>query len=399
MRDVLTFGLTAGFVLLMIALMPAAGLAAEPGAPPATKKLAITDVHHGVEVVDEYRWLEDWSNPDVQAWSAAQNAYARSILDQLPAVTAIRARVSALRKIQTPRLAGIRPAGTALLAFRFQPPQQQSALVVLPTPNAPAQARILVDPNALDPKGGTSIDWYVPSHDGALVAVSLSQGGSERGDVHVYEVASGRVLPDVVTRVNYGTAGGGLAWDGEGKGFYYTRYPRPGERPPADLDFYVQVYYHRLGTAENADRYEIGRDFPRIAEPKLRSSRDGRWVVANVQYGDSGQFEQHLRTPDGSWIRLSRFANQVLDAVFAPGNALYMLSRAGAPRGKIVRLSLRDKPELAAATTFVPEGQAVISFDFWGQPTLLVTPTRLYIVEELGGPQRTAPDRASQLGV
>ena len=106
---------------------------------------------------------------------------------------------------------------------------------------------------------------------------------------------SGQPLPDVVHRVNYGTAGGSLAWDGTGEGFYYTRYPRPGERPEADLDFYVQVYHHRLGTPETSDRYEIGKDFPRIAEIELRRSPDGKYVLANVQNGDSGRFEQHVK--------------------------------------------------------------------------------------------------------
>jgi len=48
----------------------------------------------------------------------------------------------------------------------------------------PAAARVIVDPNAMAPGGGTSIDWYVPSPDGRRVAVSLSEGGSERGKIY-----------------------------------------------------------------------------------------------------------------------------------------------------------------------------------------------------------------------
>ena len=73
-------------------------------------------------------------------------------------------------------------------------------------------------------------------------------------------------MGEAVPRVNYGTAGGSLAWDADGTGFFYTRYPREGERPAADLDFYLQVYHHRIGSPAADDRYEIGKDFPRIAE-------------------------------------------------------------------------------------------------------------------------------------
>ena len=39
-----------------------------------------------------------------------------------------------------------------------------------------------------------------------------------------------------------------FSWSPDGDGFYYTRHPRPGERPPQDLGFYQNVYYHTLGT-------------------------------------------------------------------------------------------------------------------------------------------------------
>ena len=159
----------------------------------------------------------------------------------------MRRRVRDIRTIEVPRFGELETAGGRLFALRFRPPQQQPVLVVLPSADRPDEARVLVDLNQIDPSGGTAMDWYEPSLDGRRVAVSLAQGGSERGDVHVYEVDSGRPLADVVPRVNYGTAGGSLAWDARGEGFYYTRYPRQGERPEADLDFYLQVYYHRLG--------------------------------------------------------------------------------------------------------------------------------------------------------
>ena len=331
-------------VLAFPLLLAAAG---DIAAPPPTRRAPVEDRYHGVAVVDDYRWLEDARSPEVVAWTEAQNRYTRAVLDALPGVEALRRRVREIRTIEVPRFGGLKTAGGRLFALRFRPPQQQPVLVVLPSADRPDEARVLVDPNALDPSGGTSMDWYVPSLDGRLLAVSLARGGSERGDVHVYDVESATPLADVISRANYGTAGGSLAWDARGEGFYYTRYPRPGERPEADLDFYVQVYYHRLGTPDSSDRYEIGKDFPRIAEIDLRARPDGRYVVANVQNGDGGEFEQHLRREDGSWTRLSRFDDRVLEAIFEPdAESLLLLSRAGAPRGRLMRLALRPSGPL-----------------------------------------------------
>ena len=54
-----------------------------PLVPPTAIK-PVTDIYHGVEVVDNYRWLEDETSPDVRNWSEAQNNYARCKLDNIP---------------------------------------------------------------------------------------------------------------------------------------------------------------------------------------------------------------------------------------------------------------------------------------------------------------------------
>ena len=35
--------------------------------PPGSERLAVTDTHHGLQVTEDYRWLEDWNDPKVQA--------------------------------------------------------------------------------------------------------------------------------------------------------------------------------------------------------------------------------------------------------------------------------------------------------------------------------------------
>jgi prolyl oligopeptidase len=337
---------------------PAAKKTSGPPAPSLTAKKPVVTEYHGVKVVDDYRWLENWADPAVRRFSDEENRYARSVLDALPGAAALRKRVGDLMRFPSTGFGSlVRRRGT-LFAMKTEPPKQQPFLVVLTSPDDPGSARAIVDPNVLDPKGATAIDFFVPSLDGKLVAVSLSRGGSESGDVHVYEVATGKPLPDVIPRVNGGTAGGSLAWNSDGSGFYYTRYPRGKERPREDLDFFQQVWFHRLGTPLGFDAYSLGQDFPRIAEIALHTSDDGLFVLASVENGDGGDYAHYLLTPSRGWTRIADFADRVVGAEFGPDGSLYLVSRNGAPRGKVLRLA-PGASNLAAAATVFPEGPAV----------------------------------------
>jgi prolyl oligopeptidase len=370
------------------------------GGPPATEKRPVTDEYHATKVTDDYRWLERWDDPQVKAWSDAQGAYARTMLDAMPGVAAIRARVSHFYGAGA-FYWNVTPRAGRLLAMKMAPPRDQPALVLLDGSDAVAPERVVFDPLALDPKGGTSIDWYEPSPDGRLVAISLSKGGSERGDVHVYEVGTGKPAGEVIPGVNGGTAGGSLAWTKDGTGFYYTRYPRAGERPAVDLDFFTQVYFHTLGTPTAGDRYEIGRDFPRIAEIHLETSDGGQFVLANVANGDGGEFAQFVRRPNGEWTQLTTFADKIVTAVFGPGR-LYLLSRQGAPNGQLLSLPLSPEtpPAMGQSRVVVPEcADAVIAFSFGGADTIVATDRQLFVVDLIGGPNQVrvfTPDGVAQ---
>jgi prolyl oligopeptidase len=352
-----------------------------PGPPlPATPKRPVETAYWGVTVGDDYRWLEDWSDPAVRAWSDSQTAVARDFLDHLPMRGAVLRQIESLTEKASPGWSDLRRAGGIFFALKEQPPKQQPLLVTLRSLADLKSEKVLVDPNVLDPSGSTTIDFFVPSRDGGKVAVSLSKGGTESGTVVVWDVRTGTRLADEVPRVNGGTAGGSLAWNHDGSGFWRTRYPAQGERPDSDLFFYQQVYFHRLGTPADSDRYVVGREFPSIAEVLLSSSEDGEWVLADVLNGDGGDHALWLiAQADGEVRRLSTFEDRVVAAKFGP-EILYLLSRKDAPNGKVLRLPLAD-PSLARATVMVPEGDAGIE---WFTPS----GSLLYVEEIVGGPSR-----------
>ena len=346
-------------------------------APPIAPKHAAEDRYWGVPVTDDYRWLENWSDPEVKSWVDSQNAWTRGALDHLPARPEILKRVESLSRSLTPRYFGLDCKKGVIFALKDQPPKNQAMLVRLDSPNDLSTERMLVDPNTLDATGSTTVDFYVPSLDGSKVAVSLSKGGTESGDIHIYDTRTGQELPDVIPHVNGGTAGGSVAWNKDGTALWYTRYPAAGERPEADRDFYQQLWYHTLGQPLSSDQYVVGKEFPKIAEIAVETADDGEHVLIEVKNGDGGEIAYLLREPGGQIVPVAGFKERVKGAAFTP-DGLFLLSRKTNANGEVLRVPF-ENPVLSKAKSVVPASETAID-------EIHVAGSRLYVVDIVGGP-------------
>jgi prolyl oligopeptidase len=342
----------------LLVLLPRLALSAALPSVPAPRQ-PVTNVYHGVAVVDDYQWLEDAPAPAVREWTRLENERTRAYFARLPFRDGIAQQLTQLRGEESARYYDLQERKGRIFALRFKPPAQQPVLVRLSSLEAPALWRTVFDPNAYNTNGTTSMDWYVASPDGRLVAISLSEGGSEQGTLHVFEVETGRKLADEIPRVQYPGGGGSATWTAGSSGILYTRYPHPGERPEADINFYQQVWFHQLGAPVADDQYSIGKEFPRIAETELETSEDGQWVLAAVANGDGGDSAHYARNPAGKWQQVTRFEDGIKRVKFGRDSALYLLSRKDAPRGKVLRLSL-DALDLAKATVVAPESRGTV---------------------------------------
>ena len=375
----------AALTLALFVASPDAGaaVAAQKSPIPETPKRPVVDEYHGVKVSDPYRWLENAEDPVVKSWGDAQTAHTRAFLDAIPYREGVRARLDTLIRSSSESYSALIKRGGVLFARKIEPKKQQPYLVTLKSANDKKSEKVLVDPNVLDPGGKIAIDFFVPSLDGKTVVVSLSKNGSEAGDVHVYDVARGTEIGEVIPRVNNGTAGGSVAFAADGNGFWYTRYPRGNERPEADAGFYQQVYFHKIGTKTEDDVYELGKELPKIAEIKLSTTEDGSHLAAEVKNGDGGEVEYFIKKtnmPAGKWTQISTFADHLVKFEFGLNGYIYFLSRQGAPKGKIVRVPLTT-PTVDKATAVVPESEGSIEY-------FTSTKTKLCVVDLLGGPSR-----------
>ncbi len=338
-----------------------------------TPRIPVTTGYHGVDVTEEYRWLEESSSAETISWTKAQQHQTRAYFDAIPWRDNLRTRVEHLLKAERTAYKRLASGGRTYFALKEQTPRQQPFLVALTDLHDTETERIVVDPDAIDPSGETTIDWFVPSPDGERVAVSLSEHGTEDGSLHIYDVESGKVLDEPIPHVNL--MGGSTAWSHDGSGFWYTRCADP-------AGFRQQVWFRKIG--ERPDRLDLAGGFAdeRIAENFLSASSDGRWVMNRVQKGDGGDWQIFLRSqePDGAWWQVADVEDRCIYAVLGT-DTLYLLSRRDAPHGKVLRLPLTVGATVADFDEIVPAGDVVIE-------DLGVTRDTVWVVDMDGGPQQ-----------
>ena len=132
--DQMTIHIFPSWGIALAALFAAARPAFAAG-PPATPQRPVTDVYHGVTVVDNYRWLENSADPEVRQWSAAQNAATRAYLDNLPARSNIVKRLQKIYSQTAASYSDLQARPGLLFAMKFQPPAQQPWLITLKSPD------------------------------------------------------------------------------------------------------------------------------------------------------------------------------------------------------------------------------------------------------------------------
>jgi len=259
-----------------------------PNYPP-TPTSDTTETLHGETIADPYRWLEDGESAATREWTEAQNALTRSYLDAVPARGDLHRRLDQLLAIGA--ISVPTPARGRYFYQRRDGRQNQPVLYV--RHGVHGEDRAVIDPNALDPGGTIALDWYYPSDDGRLLAYGLSENGSEQSVLQVLDVDSGVILGERIPR----TRAADLAWLPDGTGFYYTRYPAPGEAPEGEEHYHRAIYFHGLGSDPAVDPL-VFKPVEKEHWPSVGISPDGRWLVIGVArtFDQTDLYLQDLRS-------------------------------------------------------------------------------------------------------
>jgi prolyl oligopeptidase len=174
----------------------------------------VIDTLHGIEVADPFRWLEDRTLPETEAWIVQAkekcDAYFDEIHEEYRALKEeLRSRLDVEIVDQPVRIED-------RYFFRRRNCGQERASIFVRDRNSGVE-RLLVEPDSQDHY--VSIGIYRVSPDGAVMAFYKQLGGSDRRSVHFVDVASGRLLP---IQLPYGYLRG-LVFAPELDGFFFCQ--------------------------------------------------------------------------------------------------------------------------------------------------------------------------------
>ncbi len=336
--------------------------------PPATRVATISEKIHGVDVAENYRWLEQ-DNPEVASWTESQNQFTRRVLDNIPGRRALEDRLRPLVQIGAVTAPIIR--GNRYFYARRSPTEDRPVVYV--REGSLGAERVLVDPAVAGTAAG-QVAWLSPSEDGKLLAYGAFRQADNASALLLLDVESASPLPLEIAGVQEAAQ-----WLPDGSGFIYHNLRDA--RDPSSR----QGLFHRLGTPPSADeilyRQVTQAENQRPAPgggPSGTLSRDGRWLLLSYHL-DAGANDVWLARFHEYRQKGARAAKVVSLGVSGRaegtviGDTLLLHTTKGATRGRVVAASVAAPGDWR---DIVPERQDTIEAVAFARGVVAVTYVR-----------------------
>lgn len=306
---------------------------------PQTRKVDHSDDYHGTKVADPYRWLEDDRSAETAEWVKAENKVTFDYLDKIPYRKQLQNRIEQIYNY--PKYTAPNRKGEWFYFSKNDGLQNQS--VLYRQKGLTGTPEVVIDPNKLAADGTTRLGAFRLSKDGKYAVVGLSKAGSDWQEFQVMDMNTKQYLPDKIEWVKVS----GAAWQGDG--FYYSRYPKPEGSALAAKNENHQVFFHKLNTAQSADRlvFEDAKNPQRFHQ--VGTTDDERFALLTVSdrgKGKDGNALYFLDTKSGQKdftpivSEITDFSYGVIDN---DGDKLLMLTNEKAPNSKVVSFDTKAK--------------------------------------------------------
>lgn len=295
---------------------------------PETKKAAVTDTYHGVQVQDPYRWLEDDRSEETASWVNAQNKVTQEYLARIHFREEIRERLTDLWNYE--KYSAPFREGEYIYFYKNDGLQNQSVLYRQKNGGEP---EIFLDPNTFSADGTTSLAGIEFTKDGSLAAYQISEGGSDWRKVIIIRTADKSTVGDTLSDIKFS----GLSWRSN-DGFYYSSYDKPKGSELSAMTQHHKLYYHKLGTPQSQDQLVFGGEKTPRRYIGGYVTEDQRYLVITAANSTTGNelYIQDLSVPGSPIVPLVTDMKNEHAVIENAGTRLFIYTNLNAPNGKIV---------------------------------------------------------------
>lgn len=320
--------------------------------PETYRDTAVVDDYFGQKVADPYRWLEDGDSDATFQWVEKERSLTENYFKNIPFREAIRSRLASLWNYE--RYSAPMKRGAFYYIFKNDGLQNQDVLYRMATIDGPMEP--VLNPNNFSADGSAALGEYGFSKDGTLLAYQASQAGSDWRTILVKNLSTGGMLADTVRWVKFSP----VSWYRDG--FFYSRYPAPkeGEALAGKNEFH-QVYYHRVGTPQEADELAYADRMHPLRNATAEVTDDEHYLILYTSESTSGNalYFRDLRSDVPYFTPVVESFDYDFTLVGSDDNALYVLTNHKAPNKRLVRISTRQ-PDVRYWQEVIPESGDVL---------------------------------------
>ncbi|MDN4606904.1 prolyl oligopeptidase family serine peptidase [Sporosarcina highlanderae] len=320
-----------------------------------TKKEVVTDNFHGTEIADPYRWLEDPKNPEVQQWVDLQNEKTQEYLSGYPHKDKVKAKLTETWNF--PKYTVPRKEGDYFYFHKNDGLQNQAVFYRVKDLDAD-ELEVILDPNTMNEEGTAAITNLSFTKDGKRLAYGISFNGSDWQEIKVRNLETGQDEADLIRFCKFSN----IAWNEEGTGFYYNRFPDPSTVPADEQSFNNKVYWHELGTTQDEDVliYEDPSNKEFSFNPIF--SDDYRYLVLNVWKGTENKSRIYYKDLEsgGEFVHLFGKGDGEYSFIGNEGRTFYFITNVDAPKEKIIAVDL-DNPAKENWVDIIPQRDDVLA--------------------------------------
>ena len=319
--------------------------------PEAFRDETVVDEYFGTEVADPYRWLENDTSAETNAWVEAERKVTDDYLSHIPFRGAIKERLTQLMNYERYSVPSKR---FGRYVFSKNDGLQNQSVIYIQYPDQ--EPEVLLDPNKLSDDGTVSLGGGSMSNDGKYYAYLIQRSGSDWQEIYVMDVDTKELLPDHIEWAKFS----GASWYKDG--FFYAAYDKPIEgKEFSNVNENHKIYYHKLGTSQDQDElfYSNPKQPRYFHQVEVTEDEHYMFLYESGQGSGSTLWIRDMQDPKGKFVLIADDMDYYYNPIKVIDGKIYLQTNYGAPKGRVV-IAPVDAPQIANWKDLIPESDNVL---------------------------------------